>query len=208
MAHVWLTELKAALFITGADTDGLLDDILEDVVSAVESITSLTLFDPGADITEYKSGDGSRYIETDHAPILSVTSIHSDTTRQWDASTEIDSYLFSVSDSEPRKSVVGEIRAVYSQTATNQLFHFADGEDNVRIIYRPGWTDKDAIPYDIRRAVLRWAAFGFKTWERKVHGVKSENMADGSVNIIADKPPKEIEDLLVPRWVRPAGFGR
>jgi len=207
VAHVWQAELKAALLITGAGLDTLIDSVLEDVVRAVETHIGLTLFDPGSDVTEYLDGDGTRYLETDQAPILSVTSIHSDTTREWTADTEVDSYLFDISDDQPEKSTVGQIRAVYSQSATNQIFCFADGEDNVRVIYRPGWTDKDSIPPDIRRAVLRWGAFAIKTWERKTHGVKTENMADGSVNIVDDKPPAEVERLLK-KWVRPAGFGR
>lgn len=196
--HTWLDELKAALFISTTGQDALLNSVLANVEQAIEDYTGLTLLDPGADVTEYQDGNDTRFCWTSQAPIKSITSVHIDSTRQWDATYE----LIAANRIVDWGNKNGEIRIVYDTTAT--FDYFPAGEDNVRIIYRPGWATVD-VPNSLLRAALLWGALAFKIWESRRHGISTTSQADGNVTYWERKPPPEVEMLLRP-WIR-RGYG-
>jgi len=194
--HTWLDELKAALLDSGTTQDDLLNAVLTNVEGAIEDYTGLVIFDPGADVTEYQDGTGTRKLYLDLAPIKSITTLHVDSSRTWAAAYLADSDSYIV-DTGTRGS---EVRMVYDQDAAISFSKFPCGDDNIRVVYRPGWT-AGAEPAGLRRAALMWAAYAFKVWDSKTHAIKAKNMADGSVTFFERQPPPEVA-LLLAQWIR------
>lgn len=134
-----------------------------------------------ATFTEYYNGDGTDLLFVKNYPIISVTSLHDDSSgRTFGADTLIDPTGYAVIDSN-----------------RIQLFTslFAEEVNNVKIVYVAGYSDATVgthvpIPQDLRQACIQQVGWMFKRGKGHNYGINSKSLDDGTIQFI------ETGDLL------------
>jgi hypothetical protein len=142
MSLVTLEEYKTRTNISIGGDDQIILRLLAQAEARVAEFCDRTLEDSGSDITEVLDGSGTRVLQLDAWPIVSVTSVK---------------YLDSVSSGAATYTAFDA--STYFQIASRgQLirsgyvdFGFAndegcwpEGEGNVEVVYRGGWTNQNA----------------------------------------------------------------
>lgn len=134
-------DVKAWLGITDTSKDDLIDRLVNAAYKLLESYIHHPLL--AADYTEYYDGDNTNSLVLRNYPIISITSIHDDTGRDFASDSLIDStYYIYENNSNDR---MGEVRLWQG------VDYFAKGVQNVKIVYRAGYA---TIPADAAQACI------------------------------------------------------
>lgn len=184
--HDWLSDLKTHLGETQVDAsrDAHLNLLLSQVAATVRAYCGRDVIDPGSDVTEYHNGAARGIIAVRRPPILSVTSLHDDSEREWGSASEIESDDYIVTEGpgliELKKDrIFGSV--------------FGDAVKNVRVIYRPGVAEDSADLIALQLAVFRWVARIYRIADRQLDHVKGESSAAGNLQMFDHTMPKDVE---------------
>ena len=184
MALATLTKLKEYLETSGSDHDTRLTDLLDRATEAIKNFTRRELESPGADYTHYFDGDGmGRAVILREYPVVgTVTSVHDDTDRTFDAATLIDAGDYYVHVDEG-------IIELTSGTV------FAKGVANVQVKYKAGYA-AGSIPEDLEMATIYLAAHWFE--ERKNLALEARALGDGGTSKHLHDFPPQVKEMLAP----------
>lgn len=131
--------------------------------------------------TEYQDGDGSNKVLVDQYPILVVTSLHDDPTRQFTSESEIDSTDYAVFNDHGRINLVSDGG------------NFAASEQNIKIVYTAGYA---AIPDDLELAATMHVAY---MYNKSGHEGHSSISLGGLAKSYDPAPiPEEVKFYLEP----------
>lgn len=168
-----LATLKIYLGIAVSDTtsDELLSLLINSVSSIAESYCDRS-FNKQTGLTEQYDGSGNSWLYPKTLPIISVTSIHDDTDRNFTSSYLIDSADY----------------VVYEHGVRLDGSTFNKGIKNVKIVYTAGYVLPNIaspnLPKDLEMAVLYYCAFLFKNKNKQ--GIASEKVGDVSFSYTND----------------------
>jgi len=163
-----IDDLKLYAEIEGTGKyDMLLNTIIESMTKRFEQQCNRVFEHSGAnDITEYFSGfKGQTIVIVKRPPITAFTSLADDTSRVY-ATILVDGTDFVRTDAEGKLELDG--------------FTFSAGLNNIRVVYRGGYTE-DSIPADLAMACLLQSTALFK-W-RTNEGVASISNQGGNVSL-------------------------
>jgi hypothetical protein len=185
MALALCTSAELKLYLDGMETpskyDTLIDNIINSTSSRFEKFCDREFEDSESDVTEYHDGDGSiDFIVVRRPPITSITSLHDDPDRGYNADDLIASTDYTY----------------YSTSGIVKLdgVTFLEGIKNIKIVYQGGYTTS-TIPDDLNMACIMQSAFIFKMREKI--GLTSISGEGGSVSVY--QPMKllpEVNDVL------------
>lgn len=181
VALISLTEAKSYLKITGSGEDAILTDFVDSISKAVATYCRRKLVK--ATFTEYYNGGGIGRINLKNYPIVSITTIHDDSNRTYDATTLVDSddYYF-----DADKGFV-------------ELYDggiFTDSVQNVKIVYLAGYVAGTDMPYDIELACKIWLSKVYHQYSKQSIHVSSESLRERSVSYRQEDIPIEVKRLL------------
>lgn len=164
-----LANLKSFLNILDAVNDTILQAIITHVSAEIEALCDRSFHD--ATYTEYHNGEMESILITRQYPIISITSIHDDTGREYGSGTLIDSGSYAFY----------EDGRVYLDTLV-----FSQGIKNVKIVYVAGYA---TIPSDLELACIKMCASAFLAGRNTVNGIegseiKIEDLRDAGLDII------------------------
>jgi hypothetical protein len=140
------SEFKSFVRIDVTDYDTEIANLATMVSGAVETLLNRSLELSDTDITEYHSGTGrSSMLRLRRYPVTSVASLHVDSSREWDASTEVDagSYVY--------EAESGILRLLDSSA------FWSPGVQNIRVVYRGGYSS-ETLPPQLKLGALLYAA--------------------------------------------------
>lgn len=162
-----LTAVKRYLGISLSDTtnDDLLNQLIASASEAVETYCgrrfAKTVY------TEYDDGRGDSRLVLDHRPIVSVTSVHDDLRRTFDAGSLV----------SPDDYIVRELAGIIELLRSAAGFYssgafFSDGQRNVKIVYEAGYA---TIPEDVAQACTILTAALYHRGRQGADGIAGEN---------------------------------
>lgn len=131
---------QAYIDVEAIEENGRLDTLLALVCAKIARHIGTLDFGPLQSRTEYHDG-GQQFIYTRYFPIISVTSIHDDDDRDYDATTLLDTDEYYIDQNDGR--------CIYSDMGT-----FTAGDQNLKVVYTAGWESETTTPDDIQRAAL------------------------------------------------------
>lgn len=179
--------VKEYLSITGTSDDDFIDNLIARASEAIENYCKRKF--NSETLTEYYDGKGSNRIVLDRRPVISITSIHDDTDREYGSAT-----LVAASD-----YVLYEDRGIVEYDASERTFtstkaYFADGQKNVKVVYVAGYS---TIPTDVEQACIMLVALLYNRGEQRADGIKTEAQA-GTYNVayVGTLMIPEIKQLL------------
>lgn len=181
MALITLAEVKTLLSITTTTKDDIFNALIASADAAVKKYVDRII--EADDLTEYHDGESADTIALKEYPIISVTSVHDDIGRTFGASSLIASDDYVTDDGQGTLRLIG--RGL-----------FADGQLNVKVIYRAGYEDAD-VPEDIKHAAKKLVAHWFNL--RQQSGYSSKTMQDGSSTFdFNHEIPTDVKAILNP----------
>jgi hypothetical protein len=191
-----LQELKDHLGISSTDHDTFLTQLTTRVslmvarwCNRIAQAGTSALELNASDETEYYDGSGRPDLRVKRYPIVSVTSVHIDADRDFDAETLVDSSDY-VTDNH------GLIRYLpQEQTGFQTISYWPKGIQNVKVIYKGGYS---TIPEDLKEGALLWAVSIFS--KRASSGVVAESVGSYSITygVSSTGLPVEARALLSP----------
>lgn len=146
MSIIANSDVKTFLGITVTGDDALLTTLLTQIEEYVQNVYCERQF-AAANHTEYYDGDGSGVLLLDNYPIVSVTSVHDDTDREYGADDLIDSDDIITYEKEGKLVLDG--------------LCFTKGNKNVKVVYRAGYGSGEgetAMPNEIKLALIQLTA--------------------------------------------------
>ena len=175
MAWTTLAKVKEYLGITDTASDTLLTDLLARLQEAAESYLDRKI--ESATYTEQKDGDGTDKLVTHQWPIISVTSLHDDTDRNFTAA-----FLIAAAD-----------YVLYKDRGLIRLdgLTFASGIQNVKIVYVAGYA---TVPTDLVQALIELVADRFRQKENQ--GLESLSIGAYSVSFSGEDLPDEVKGIF------------
>lgn len=169
-----LDDLKAAMEISGTESDALLERLIKVAEAVVDRYCKRTFAE--AQYTEEYKGSGTQYLNLKHYPVSTLTKVYENVNfiadPIWNDMTA-DAYL---------KAESGQIY-VYSG--------FFNKERHYKIQYKAGYKS-DKIPEDVKQACVDIAAYLYQN--RKSQGLKSEQLGEYSYTKL-DQTGNIIKDL-------------
>lgn len=135
-----LANVKEFLQIKTADinSDAILNNLISRITAEIETFCNRKFIDPGTNYTEFFHGhEWSQHIQIKNYPIVSVISLHDDPNRNYGSETLIATTDYII------ESDSGIIRL--------DGLKFSKGYNNIRVIYRGGYT---ATPADLEHAAI------------------------------------------------------
>jgi hypothetical protein len=171
-----LADVKERLGLTNTGNDIAIARIISNLESVFNSYTRRTLIAPGADVTEYYTGQGNR-LQLARYPVISVTSIKEALDYDFDSATAL------TVDSDYRLVRAGANGIIYRPYGS-----WPSVEDSVQAIYRGGYCPAGqapgdgefALPSDLREASIEQASFLFK--RRDDIGLTGVSFEGGSIS--------------------------
>ncbi len=185
VALVTLTEQKQYSDVADTDSDAILAALIN---SCSEWIAGLV----GRDLvqtthTEYYHGDGSDMLILSKRPVVSITSIHIDSAREWAAATLIASTNYQLD------KQAGMVRA------WSLLGNWVCGTSNIRVIYVAGYTagPEGTMPKDLKLAVMRLVDHQWRDgFTNRKLDVSSDVIGDANRTFRDAEVPKDVERIL------------
>lgn len=154
-----LSAVKEFLQIATAvtDDDTFITNLISRISADIEKECGRTFL--AANYTEYHDGDSTSILMLDQYPVNSITSIHDDVDREYNADDLIDSDDY----------------AFYSESGIVELdgLTFATGIKNIKVIYNAGYT---TIPTDLEQACIKRVAIEYLTGKAGVNAFDSDNV--------------------------------
>ena len=147
-----------------AASDEFLEKMVDQMSLVFESYTGRKFVTRGI-VTEYHSGNGTRFLWTHQYPITSVSGIYSSTDSAWISDNLIDSATYTVRD---------DTKIVLKSTVFTKW-----DNGNLRVDYEYGYADTDSVPADLKLACIEEIVRINKN--RKSVDVLSKFAPDGSV---------------------------
>ena len=190
-----IAAIKSALDITTTAKDTLITTLEADASAWIETECARTfgsasyteLFSPGRD--RRVQNNGARLVVKQY-PIISVTSLHEDSDRVFDATALIAAADYWSDDYGVNLYADGDTVA------------FVPGERTVQLIYVAGYA---TIPSDLTRAAIMCAVHLFYKADRQKQNVASESLGGVTVSYLNEIMPKEAR-AIVDRYRRPFGM--
>lgn len=121
---------------------------------------------PDADVTELHDGTDSKELYLRDWPVQSITSV-----------------AYSSGDYDNPTWTAYNPKSDYRRDMRRGVLYFAGldrGYQNIRVIYKGGYVDSDAVPYDLKLAVIEAVSKEFN--RRKSQGATSESVGGASVS--------------------------
>lgn len=177
---VTVAQIKTYLDETGTTWDTVLEDLLNECTLWAEKYCGgRRFFQSGTDVTEYYDGTDKNKIFLKNSPIISITSV------SW-ASGDFDNPTWtaflpaSEYKADTRKGVL-------------TFWNLPKGIQNIRVIYKGGYTTAALVPDDLHLAVKKMVAKEFN--KRKSQGLLSEGLGGGSISWNENVDPSLLEIL-------------
>jgi len=174
-------DLKVMLGIgAGTSSDALLALVKAQVEAWAKTFTGRDLLVDT--YTEYQDGSGSNQLRTLQRPVISVTSIHSDPARLFDAASLI-----------PASDIIGDARSYALGYVELLTYKYLKGLKSTKIVYTAGYP---TIPADLAGAVRSIIAKQFKVASKQLYGEVSHQVGDMNINMSVDTFPKDALQVL------------
>ena len=185
-----VADYKTRFGITGTAQDERIYAMSVAVTAAANRFCGRILEYDGTETTEYHDGDETAFLALRRPPIISVTSVHQDSSRAWDSTSLL---------------TEGTDYAVLTSTG---ILEFLDGtwgcaRRSIRVIYRGGYA---SVPPDLAEAAMVW---GFHLDTHKA-GVTSETIGAYSATYeqaSSGAVPREVKQMLG-GFIRPSAGRR
>lgn len=183
VALISLDEAKEYLGVSDLRTDEILKTFLNAVGAWVVGYLGRPIL--AKTHTEYYSGPGGRRLLLRNIPVISITSIHVDSLRQWASDTAI--------------NVASDVmvnREAGILTAWNNQSSWPCGSGNIKVVYRAGYT-LDTMPHDIRLGVKRIMDKQLRQgFTHHKLDISSETAGEQTTTFREDAIPKDVISML------------
>ena len=140
--------------------------------------------------TEFHTGDGTNILIPDQYPIVSITTLHDDLGRVYDAGTLIDNGDLVIMENRNKQTI--------RRDGSRFLNGFAHGGNNLKLIYVVGL---DPIPTDLRRACLDLIKYWWQNTEENRANITTRSAGDGNISVEVEDWPKYVT-RTVERYTR------
>ena len=174
-------DLKAYLQITGSTKDSILASIKASVEAFVKQYTGRPLL--VASYTEYYDGDGGSVLRVANRPITAITSIYSDPSRLYAASSLIPSTDYATDDAQDWNAGL----------ITLKDYTFLSGRKATKITYSAGYS---TIPADLAHAVKLICAKEYTVHDKRLSGTISQQVGDMTLTMDVEAFPKNALAIL------------
>ena len=164
---VSVAEVKEFLDIPETETnnDAMLLNIIVRTQSEAENYCGRIF--TAADYTEYHNGDMTGNVIVNNSPIVSISALCDDTSREYGAETLID----------PSDYVFDEETGIVELDG----LCFDRGLKNIKVVYRAGYgTGGATLPNDLKNALIKLAAADYVRGKMQVSYVRGESFVDKS----------------------------
>jgi len=177
-----ITEFKEHQGITSNDWNNVIGQLAVRVSAFCDIWCRRTLMAVAGDTIEYYDGSGSETLALARYPILSVTSVHVDSSRFFEDSSLIpsSSYVF---------DRAGHLRLLPGLSGSPATW--AKGIHNVKVRYRGGY---ETVPPDLKEAAILWAASIFH--RRRAVGITNETLGGYTAAYSQREMPPEAAAIL------------
>lgn len=188
-----IDEAKSELVITDGGNTHLLLSILNRSRARIEAFFSRVVVTRATDLTEFHSPKfATSTLWTLDKPIISITTIHEDTTRAYGSTT-----LLTEGTDYIVQKPAGKIIRIASATGSPRSWQF--GFRTVRVVGSFGYADTDSVPWEIKDPALRHVARTYREITREHHDLASIQDDVGRVQYFSDRTfNKSITDELLP----------
>lgn len=157
-------KVQAYLGLGADEATAVLTDMVNGAKDIITRYLGYKIFEEQDTYTEVYDGESREYLELDHVPLVSVTSLHDDINRLYQADSLI---------------AVGDYVLLLEEgTIRLDGFNFYDGVHNVRVVYVGGY---DTLPAGVVQAVVQGVAAWYNKGSMGGDGVVSERLGDHSV---------------------------
>ncbi|PYS91496.1 MAG: hypothetical protein DMF62_02475 [Acidobacteria bacterium] len=186
IALITLAEAKSFLKITTTSEDSIVGDLINECSVWINTYCGRKLIYPAVPYTEYYDGNGTSQLFLKNWPIITVTSLYMDYLRAWTADTAIDLTADVQTDLESGILTLWNNQSLYGQ-----------GVGNVRVIYTAGYTHNSNVPYDLKLACKKLAAWKyFQDYSQRRYGVASESTGERQVNYSDEPLLPDVKQIL------------
>jgi len=175
-------DLKVLLGITSAAQDSLLALVKAGVEQFAKTHTGRDLLVPSTAYTEYYDGDGGSVLRLNQAPIVSVTTVHVDPARLFEAANLI-----------PASDIIGDARSYALGFLELLTYRFTRSMKGTKVVYSAGYS---VVPLDLSMAVKQIVAKQFKVAEKKMFAEGSYSVGDTTITLSPDAYPKDALKVL------------
>jgi len=132
------------------------------------------------DRTDYYDGTGSSKLFVHHYPINTITTLHVDPDRDYEAGDLIASGDYILYKEIGLITLAGSV--------------FGESPLEIKLVYNGGYTP---IPADVLGAFRAQLKYLFNRWKDNEDGLSSKTMGDGSIQIVADDFLKPVKRVLI-----------
>jgi len=174
---ITLAELREIPSIPQAAEETFLGSLIDAATKRIRNITHQS-FDSQT-VTEYHDGRGASYVILGELPIASVTSVHDDPDRDYDAAHLVAAADYTFYPNEGRIQLEAGI--------------FQNSLRNVKVIYVAGYA---AIPDDVKLACRMLCSFWYNRGKEGAEGFVSESLGVRSISWSAAPVPEAVMDIL------------
>lgn len=168
-------DIKTMLGLSTSNQDALLDIIKASVEQYIKTYCGRDFL--VASYTEYYDGDGMNVLRTNQRPIISITSIHSDASRLFEAASLI-----------PASDIIGDAKSLRLGFVELLTYQFIKGLKSTKIVYSAGYS---VIPTDISMAAKLIVCKQYKVIDKKMFAEKSQGVGDMTITLAIDEFPKD-----------------
>jgi hypothetical protein len=176
------SDLKTMLAITTSGEDTMLALLKAAGEKFVKTFCGRDFIIPSTPYTEYYDGDGSNVLRLDQAPIVSVTSIHSDPARLFESASLI-----------PASDLIGDAKSLRLGWLELLTYKFLKGLKSTKVVYSAGWS---TIPEDLSFAVKTLICHQYKVVGKKSWDETARQFGDVNITISPNSIPKNALDIL------------
>lgn len=174
-------QAKAFLKITASSEDDIIDTLIHGASQAVVGFCGRDFVQ--ATYTEYYDGSGNEKLILKNYPIVSVSSVNIDTTRQWGAASAV---------TVATDLIVGNDSGIIE--LWNNWRSFGCGKKTVRVVYSAGYA---SIPYDVQQACLLTVMYWYKRhYQDQRIGLQSETIGERNMTYSNEDLPKTAKLML------------
>ena len=171
-----LDHVKIFLGIEDTDRDELLKFYINSASQGINEQTYRELRERTQ--TEFHTGDGSNVLIPYQYPVNSVTTIHDDLGRAYDAETLIDAGDIVVMNDRLRMTI--------RLDGSVFINGFAHGGNNIKLVYLGGL---QPVPSDLQQACLELIKYFFQNTESNRSNVTTRSVGDGNLSLKVEDWP-------------------